>query len=314
MPPVLDELLWWADGVSALLLCLMYTALPLPPHERLWPRCGELFWWYSVIILNFAWNVSRLIIEGIHEIEVPRDFLMLAIVYCVVWLTTLKSGWNQERQVFRRGKCIARAMAKVSYMREGKSTSEDRFGEWEVVVKKGCSKALWPWLTEEQITAYVDEPTVTLPNGTRKAETKAERRQIWLPHIFQRNKAIVYWGGDETSVATYSRRNEVNVSKVRLSIPEMHRTALESFMLPGRLSWINTEDVKADLYKAVYDVAYLSCRSHADHPYLTDMWPKKWSPLSVEHLAQQSECDDLTVLGGHCTENCCRCNLLCILP
>ena len=52
---VKDTLPYWSDGISFLLLGLMYVVLPTPPTRRLWQRTGETVLWGSIVLSNLGW-------------------------------------------------------------------------------------------------------------------------------------------------------------------------------------------------------------------------------------------------------------------
>jgi hypothetical protein len=138
-------------------------------------------------------------------------------------------------------------------------------------------------------------PPVTLERDEAKIQW------VILPTFFHRNIGVEYWRGIEKDVVRQTNDRGDIAWKVTLVEKELFTDVLEPFLQPGRLS--GSDNSKVDLYAAVYNVVYQSCRGHADHQFLNyqnagGMWDANWMRLPPEILANKGGCIDDTLLGG----------------
>jgi hypothetical protein len=207
---MMQGLLWWANGISALLLMILYVALPFPNSVRLWPRQGNRLWWLLLLLATLSWNCFRFIVESITQIQVPRGFLDLSLVYLAIWCYTLGLGWNQDAKVYRIATTVLRALCRVHSVRVNLAnpgipgglqvSSVHRSGHAEVVVRIGEASALWPWLVRRRIGQYNSGNAALVagsPNAAMEqwSDAMIVWRWSWRPHF-----GITYWRGTEQRV------------------------------------------------------------------------------------------------------------------
>jgi hypothetical protein len=298
MGQLASTLSWWSDGISFILLGLMYIALPLPPANRLWPRAGEGIWWGLVVFSNVVWNIYRYIAEGIIEAAVPRGFMELSLIYCVVWCYTLGFGWDQDARVFRRTTKIMRELKRLKTVRRGESSrksnesqrsfGDDRRKQKEIAVREGCARQMWPYLLDVRVMRY--DMGKRNENFVKVEWAEAAQSRLCVLSSF-RDCTGRYWRGKEQLIEKHTCPQTKQVLWfVRIFEEELHRDTLEPLMRPGILK--DFDDPKSKLFKAIYDVVYSSCRQHQRNNTLKTMWPNEmWGPLEPEELARKSGCD-----------------------
>lgn len=289
---VKDTLPFWADGISFLLLGLMYVVLPIPPTRRLWLRPGETLLWRVIVLSNLGWNISRFVMEGIHQKRGPRGFSQLGLIYAIVWTYTLEFGWKEDVELYRRTKQVVDVVKHIKMVRynersfrppEGNNFGHDRKGERQLVVRKGISRALWPTLAARSVVRLQRKVLVVQKDIQTEEETVHFAYRLFPA---SRNSGYKYWRGTETYVKKMSRGNRT-VWYVELEEEDMHHDILEPFFRA------TNDKNKSELYQAIYDVAYISCRQDPNHEALLAIEGRK-----VEHMARRADCVDDNLLGG----------------
>lgn len=310
---VKDTLPYWSDGISFLLLGLMYAVLPTPPTRRLWERAGETVLWGSIVLSNLVWNGYRFFMEAYYQKQGPRGFGQMGVVYAIVWTYIILFGWKEDVVLYRRRTKVVDALKLIQTIRSGSSSRPkvgsnfgyDRGDQREVVVRRGVSRALWPSLAARIADKLRKGPTVQENGAAETVQATACFTYGLFGCLFpaSRGRGYKYWRGTETRIKRIEHmQNKRIVWHVELEEEDLHREILEPFLRP------TNEKTQLDLYQAIYEVTYLACRQNPDDGAL-DRIAGRREARRVEHMARRADCVDKTLLGHvarHIAGNACH--------
>ncbi|KAI0563222.1 hypothetical protein FGB62_44g12 [Gracilaria domingensis] len=153
MKSVEERLAAWADVASLLLLCVAIVVHGgIDPRRRVWGRSPirnalNMFF----MTLNIVFSAGRLIAEGVLVETGPREFLLLAVIYSARWLWLYAAITKFDSRAARAFK-VAQELRRLKTVRLGRSTSETRRGERELVIRRGArtanGKSYWRGIEE----------------------------------------------------------------------------------------------------------------------------------------------------------------------
>lgn len=146
----------WADAISFTLGGVLLVVGGLAPRRPLWATDTRNRICCLLIVVIYVWNIFRYVYEAVKEKPGPREFMLLTITYASKWIALyvkLAIRDTEAKRLYETGRCLRH----VKMLQVGVSTSVDRKGEMEVVIRRGVlqAKGKYYWRgTEESVKKF----------------------------------------------------------------------------------------------------------------------------------------------------------------